>query len=227
MSTSLNNWFRSFINEQNIMTCLIVWLFQSHRQKIDFTSRILRRWRKFAKSIFSMRFWIVKKLSIFFNWSCNLTRFLSTKSIWVEIETSTKNAYSVHFFFQRFMWKRFIFLLLTIEANRIVIESHWVRSECQTNYYQGCLLVDQLLCDSLMLQLARSEFMHSRSFRIVAQLVRCWFAFFTNDVRHVCDFHAIFDLNLQLIQMQIDENDVRLNFQNRDQNDSKRFENAS
>jgi hypothetical protein len=42
MSTFLNNWFRSLISEQNIMTCLIVWLFQSHRQKIDFTSKILR-----------------------------------------------------------------------------------------------------------------------------------------------------------------------------------------
>ncbi len=31
-------------------------------------------------------------------------------------------------------------------------------------------------------------------------------------VWHVCDFHAIFDLNLQLIQMQIDESDVRFNF---------------
>jgi hypothetical protein len=112
MSTSLNSWFRSFINEQNIMTCFVVWLLQSHRQKIDFTSRILRRWRKLVKSIFSMRISIVRKLSIFFNWSCNLRRFLSTRSIWVEIETSTKNAYSVHFFFQRFMWKRFIFLFL-------------------------------------------------------------------------------------------------------------------
>jgi hypothetical protein len=59
-----------------------------------------------------MRIWIVKKLSIFFNWSCNLKRFLSTRSIWVKIEASTKNAYSIHFFFQRFMWKRFIFLFL-------------------------------------------------------------------------------------------------------------------
>jgi hypothetical protein len=76
MSTFLNNWFRSFISEQNIMTCFVVWLLQSHRQKIDFTSRILRRWRKLAKSIFSMRIWIVKKFSIFFSWSCNLRRFL-------------------------------------------------------------------------------------------------------------------------------------------------------
>jgi hypothetical protein len=175
-----------------------------------------------------MRIWIVKKLSIFFNWSCILKRFLSTRSIWVEIEASTKNAYSVHFFFQRFMWKRFIFFFsLTVEANRIVIESHWVRSECETNYYRWCLLVDQLLCDSLMLQLARNEFMQSKSFKIVVQLARYWFAFFTNDVRHVCDSHAIFDLNLQLIQMQIDEDDVRLNFQNLNRNDSKRFENAS
>jgi hypothetical protein len=90
------------------MTCLIVWLLQSHWQKIDFTSRILRRWRKLMKSIFSMRIWVVKKFSIFFNWSCNLKRFLSMKSIWIEIEASTKNAYSIHFFFQRFMWKRFI-----------------------------------------------------------------------------------------------------------------------
>jgi hypothetical protein len=94
------------------MTCLIVWLLQSHRQKIDFTLKILRRWRKFAKSIFSMRIWIVKKFSIFFSWSCNLKRFLSTKSIWIEIEASTKNAYSVHLFFQRFMWKRYISLFL-------------------------------------------------------------------------------------------------------------------
>jgi hypothetical protein len=94
------------------MTCLIVWLLQSHRQKIDFTSKILRRWRKFAKSIFSMRIWVVRKFSIFFNWSCNLRRFLSTRSIWVEIEANTKNAYSVHLFFQRFMWKRFIFFFL-------------------------------------------------------------------------------------------------------------------
>ncbi len=94
------------------MTCLIVWLLQSHRQKIDFTSKTLRRWRKLAKSIFSMRIWIVKELSIFFSWSCNLRRFLSTKSIWVEIEASTKNAYSIHLFFQRFMWKRYISLFL-------------------------------------------------------------------------------------------------------------------
>jgi hypothetical protein len=112
MSTFLNNWFWSFINEQNIMTCFVVWLFQSHQQKIDFTSKILRRWRKLAKSIFSMRIWIVKKFSIFFSWLCNLRRFLSTKSIWIEIEASTKNAYSVHFFFQRFMWKRIISLFL-------------------------------------------------------------------------------------------------------------------
>ncbi len=112
MSTFLNNWFRSFINEQNIMTCLIVWLFQSRRQKIDFTFIILRRWRKFAKSIFSMRIWIVKKFLIFFNWSCSLKRFLSTKSIWVEIEASMKNAYSIYFFFQQLMWKRFIFHFL-------------------------------------------------------------------------------------------------------------------
>jgi hypothetical protein len=112
MSRFLNNWFRSFINEQNIMTCFVVWLFQSHRQKIDFTSKILRRWKKLAKSIFSMRIWVVKRFSIFFSWSCNLKRFLSTKSIWIEIEASTKNAYSVHLFFQRFMWKRFIFLFL-------------------------------------------------------------------------------------------------------------------
>jgi hypothetical protein len=112
MSTSLNNWFRSLINEHNIMTCLIVWLLQSHRQKIDFMSRILRRWKKLAKSIFSMRIWIIKEFSIFYNWSCNLKRFLSTRSIWIEIEASTKNAYSVHFFFQRFMWKRYIFLFL-------------------------------------------------------------------------------------------------------------------
>jgi hypothetical protein len=59
-----------------------------------------------------MQIWIVKKLSIFFNWSCNLKRFLLTKSIWIEIETSIKNAYSIHFSFQRFMWKRFIFLFL-------------------------------------------------------------------------------------------------------------------
>jgi hypothetical protein len=112
MSTSLNSWFRSLISEQNIMTCLVVWLLQSHRQKIDFTSKILRRWRKLAKSIFSMRIWIVRKLSIFFNWSCSLRRFLSTRSVWIEAETSTKNAYSVHLFFQRFMWKRYIFLFL-------------------------------------------------------------------------------------------------------------------
>jgi hypothetical protein len=119
------------------MTCLVVWLLQSHRQKIDFTSRILRRWRKLAKLIFSMSIWIVKKLSIFFNWSCNLRRFLSTKSIWVEIEASTKNAYSIHLFFQRFMWKRYISLILWLlkriasrsnrtefaqNAKRIVIE---------------------------------------------------------------------------------------------------------
>jgi hypothetical protein len=94
------------------MTCFVFWLLQSHRQKIDFTSKILRRWRKLVKSIFSMRIWIVKKLSIFFNWSCNLKRFLSTRSIWVEIEMSTKNTYSIHFFFHRFMWKRFISLFL-------------------------------------------------------------------------------------------------------------------
>jgi hypothetical protein len=87
-------------------------LFQSHRQKIDFTSKILRRSRKLAKSIFSMRIWIVKKFSIFFSWSCSLKRFLSTRSIWIEIETSTKNAYSVHFFFQQLMWKRLISLFL-------------------------------------------------------------------------------------------------------------------
>jgi hypothetical protein len=59
-----------------------------------------------------MRIWVVKKLSIFFSWSCNLKRFLSTRSIWIEIEASTKNAYSIHFFFQRFMWKRFISFFL-------------------------------------------------------------------------------------------------------------------
>jgi hypothetical protein len=182
------------------MTCLIVWLLQSHRQKIDFTSKILRRWRKFAKSIFSMRIWIVKELSIFFNWSCNLRRFLSTRSIWVEIEASMKNAYSIHFFFQRFMWKRFIsFFFLIVEANRIVIESYWVRLKCEANCYRKFLLVNQLLCDSLMFQLARNEFMHSKFFKIVVQLVRYWFAFFTNDVRHARDSHAIFNLNLQLI----------------------------
>jgi hypothetical protein len=119
------------------------------------------------------------------------------------------------------------FLFLIVEASRIVIESHWVRSECETNCDRKCLLVDQLLCDSLMLQLARDEFMHSRFFRIVAQFAHYWFAFFTYDVRHARDSHAIFDLNLQLIQMQIDENDVCFNFQNRNRNDSKRFENAS
>ncbi len=65
-------------------------MFQSYRQKIDFTSKILRRWRKLAKSIFSMRIWIVKEFSIFFNWSCNLKRFLSTKSIWIEIEQAKR-----------------------------------------------------------------------------------------------------------------------------------------
>jgi hypothetical protein len=94
------------------MTCFVVWVLQSHRQKIDFTSKILRRWRKLAKSIFSMRIWVVRKLSIFFSRSCNLRRFLSTRSIWIEIETNTKNAYSIHFFFQRFMWKRFISFFL-------------------------------------------------------------------------------------------------------------------
>jgi hypothetical protein len=59
-----------------------------------------------------MRIWIVREFSIFFSWSCNLRRFLSTRSIWVEIEASTKNAYSVHLFFQRFMWKRCISLFL-------------------------------------------------------------------------------------------------------------------
>jgi hypothetical protein len=64
--------------------------------------------KKIRKIDFSMRIWIVKKLSIFFNWSCNLKRFLSTRSIWIEIEVNTKNAYSVYLFFQRFMWKRII-----------------------------------------------------------------------------------------------------------------------
>jgi hypothetical protein len=59
-----------------------------------------------------MRIWVVKELSIFFNWSCSLRSFLSTRSIWVEIKASTKNAYLIHFFFQRSMWKRFIFFLL-------------------------------------------------------------------------------------------------------------------
>jgi hypothetical protein len=59
-----------------------------------------------------MRIWVVKELSIFFSWSCSLRRFLSTRSIWIEIEANTKNAYSVHFFFQWFMWKRYIFLFL-------------------------------------------------------------------------------------------------------------------
>jgi hypothetical protein len=118
-------------------------LLQSHRQKIDFTSRILRRWKKLAKSIFSMRIWVVKKLLIFFNWLCNLRRFLSTRSIWVEIEASTKNAYSILFFFQRFMWKRFIFLFFWLlkriaswsnriefvqNARRIIIEDVSCRS---------------------------------------------------------------------------------------------------
>jgi hypothetical protein len=113
---------------------------------------------------------------------------------------------------------------LIIETNRIVIESH---SECETNCYRRCLLVNQLLCDSLMLQLARNEFMHSRFFKIVAQFACYWFAFSTNDVRHARDLHAIFDLNLQLIQMQINENDIRFSFQNRNRNDSKRFKNVS
>jgi hypothetical protein len=94
------------------MTCFVVWLLQSHRQTIDFTSRILRRWKKLAKSIFLMRIWVVKELSIFFSWSCNLRRFLSTRSIWIEVQANTKNAYSIHFVFQRFMWKRFISLFL-------------------------------------------------------------------------------------------------------------------
>jgi hypothetical protein len=59
-----------------------------------------------------MRIWIVKKFSIFFSWSCNLKRFLSTKSIWIEIKVNTKNAYLVHFFFQWLMWKRFISFFL-------------------------------------------------------------------------------------------------------------------
>jgi hypothetical protein len=153
---------------------------------------------------------------------------LSTRSIWIEIEASTKNAYSVHFFFLAIHVKAIHFSFsLIVEANRIMIELHWIRSKCETSYYRRCLLVDQLLCDSLMLELARDEFMHSKSFRVVAQLARYWFAFFANDVRRVCDSRAIFDLNLQLIQMQIDENDMRFNFQNWDRNDSKRFENAS
>jgi hypothetical protein len=141
------------------MTCLIVWLFQSHRQNIDFTSRILWRWRKLAKSIFSMRIWIVKKFSIFFNWSCNLKRFLSTKSIWIKEHEerifnsflfSTIHVKAIHFFFS-----------LIVEANRIVIESHWIRSKCEANYYRRCLFIDQLLCDLFMLQRVRNDFMHS------------------------------------------------------------------
>ncbi len=136
-------------------------MFQSHRQKIDFTSKILRQWRKFAKSIFLMWIWVVKKLSIFFNWPCNLRRFLSTRSIWIQIEASTKNAYSIHLFFQRFMWKRFMFFFI-VEANRIVIELHWIRSKCEANYYRRCLFIDQLLCDSFVLQLVWNEFIHSK-----------------------------------------------------------------
>jgi hypothetical protein len=124
-------------------------LLQLHRQKIDFTSKILRQWRKLAKSIFSMRIWVVKKLSIFFNWSCNLRRFLSTKSIWIKIETSTKNAYSIHFFFQRFMWKRFISFFLWLlkriaswssrikfvqNARRIIIDDVSLSINCCTIY---------------------------------------------------------------------------------------------
>jgi hypothetical protein len=146
-----------------------------------------------------MRIWVVKKFLIFFNWSCSLKRFLSTRSIWVEIEMNTKNAYSIHFFFQRLMWKRFIFLFFIIKMNCIEIESHWIRSEYETNYCRKCLFVDQLLCDSLVFQLAWNEFMHSKFLKIVAQFARYWFAFFTNDVQHVCDLYAIFNSNLQLI----------------------------
>ncbi len=107
--------------------------------------------------------------------------------------------------------------------DRVALNSFRVRSE---------LLLMMFACRSVVVRFihasARSKWiMHSRSLKIVAQLARYWSAFFTNDVRHVCDLHAISDLSLQLIQMQIDESDVRFNFQNRNRNDSKEFENAS
>jgi hypothetical protein len=126
------------------MTCLIVWLLQLYRQKIDFTSKILRRWEKLAKSIFSMRIWIVKKLSIFFNWSCNLKRFLSTRSIWVEIKTSTKNAYLIHFFFndscESDSFLSFFDCWSESHRDRIALNSLKVRSELSSKM-SACRLI--------------------------------------------------------------------------------------
>jgi hypothetical protein len=96
-----------------------------------------------------MRIWIVKKFSIFFSWSCNLRDFLSTKSIWIEIEASTKNAYSVHFLFQRFMWKRFIFffeLLKRIASWSNCIE--FAQNAKRTVIEDVCLLISRCVTHS-------------------------------------------------------------------------------
>jgi uncharacterized protein YktB (UPF0637 family) len=155
------------------MTCLIVWLLQSHRQKIDFTSRILRRWRKLAKSIFSMRIWVVKEFSIFFSWSCNLRRFLSTKSIWVEIEASTKNAYSVHLFFQRFMWNRYIFLFLWL-LKRIASWSNrteFAQSAKRTAIEDVCLSINCCMTHSCFNSLEMSLCIRDLSESLLSLLV--------------------------------------------------------
>jgi hypothetical protein len=112
MLTSFSMRFLSFINSQNMITCLIVWFSQSYRHEIDITSRIFRLNKKLTKSIFSIRIWIDSELSIFFNWSCNFRCFFSMISIWDEVDANTISQYVFHFCFQRAAWKMFIFFFV-------------------------------------------------------------------------------------------------------------------
>jgi hypothetical protein len=63
-------------------------------------------------------------------------------------------------------------LALIVEVNRVEIERDRDRLKNKSKICRKCLIFDQLLGDSLVLKLARDEFMHARFLRINAQLAR-------------------------------------------------------
>ncbi len=120
-----------------------------------------------------MRIWIVKKLSIYLNWSCNVRRVLSTRLVWVEVEIDTTNAYAFHLCFQRSLWWRFIFFLrwwfkwIASRLSEIEIAQRADR-ECVENV---CLLINCCVTHSCFSSLEVSLCMRNISKSMLSLLV--------------------------------------------------------
>jgi hypothetical protein len=71
--------------------------------------------------------------------------------------------------------------------DRIASNSLKVRSELLSKMFICRLIIVWFI----LLYLVRNKFVYSKSFKIVVQFARYWSAFFTNNVRHVCDSYAI------------------------------------